>query len=85
MTTLQTLLQQVVADSARGRVMSLFAISWAGVVWIGTLILGVIADSDGLNLGVRTTLFLTSGVIICYGLVVTIVSKGMPTGSDYPS
>ena len=36
MTTLQTLLQQVVADSARGRVMSLFAISWAGVVWIGS-------------------------------------------------
>ncbi len=85
MTTLQTLLQQVVADSARGRVMSLFVISWAGVVWIGTLILGTFADSDGLNLGVRPTLLLTSGVIICYGLVVTIISKGMPTGSDYPN
>lgn len=84
MTTLQTLLQQVVSDSARGRVMSLFAISWAGVVWIGTLLLGAVADSDGLNLGVRATLLATAGVIVCYGLVVSVVSRGMPTGSDYP-
>ncbi|MCQ3807563.1 MAG: MFS transporter [Acidimicrobiaceae bacterium] len=85
MTTLQTLLQQVVSDSARGRVMSLFVISWGGVVWIGTLILGAMADSDGLNLGVRPTLLLTSGILIGYGLVVTLVSKGMPTGSNYPN
>ena len=84
MTTLQTLLQQVVSDSARGRVMSLFVISWGGVVWIGTLMLGAMADSDGLNLGVRPTLLATSGILIGYGLVVTMVSKGMPTGSNYP-
>ncbi len=84
MTTLQTLLQQLVSDSARGRVMSLFVISWGGVVWIGTLILGSMADSDGLNLGVRPTLLATSGVLISYGLVVTWISKGMPTGSNYP-
>ena len=83
-TTLQTLLQQVVSDSARGRVMSLFVISWAGVVWIGTLMLGAVADPDLLNFGVRATLYGTSGVIICYGLIVTVISKGMPTGSDYP-
>jgi len=84
MTTLQTLLQQVVSDSARGRVMSLFAISWGGVVWIGTLILGVMADSDGLNLGVRPTLLVTSAVLISYGLVLSLAARGMPTGSDYP-
>ena len=84
MTTLQTLLQQVVSDSARGRVMSLFTISWAGVVWIGTLLLGTIADPDGLGLGVRPTLLGTASVLICYGLVVAVISKGMPTGSDYP-
>ena len=84
MTTLQTLLQQVVSDSARGRVMSLFVISWGGVVWIGTLMLGTMADSDGLNLGVRPTLLATSAVLIGYGLVVAVISKGMPTGSNYP-
>ena len=84
MTTLQTLLQQVVADSVRGRVMSLFAIAWGGSVWIGTLILGAMADSDGLNLGVRPTLLFTSFVLFCYGLSVAVISKGMPTGADYP-
>lgn len=84
MTTLQTLLQQVVADEMRGRVMSLFGIAWGGVVWIGTLILGLAADQRGLDLGERTTLLLTAGVLMSYGGVVAVVSRGMPTGSSYP-
>lgn len=83
MTSVQTLIQQVVADSARGRVMSLFTIAWGGLVWVGTLMLGVVADPDGLGAGVRTTLLLTAGVLVAYGAVLTAVSGGMPTGADY--
>ncbi len=84
MTTLQTLVQQVVADEMRGRVMSLFGIAWGGVVWIGTLLLGLAADKRGLDLGERTALLLSAGVLMVYGAVVTVVSRSMPTGSSYP-
>ena len=83
MTTLQTLLQQVVADEMRGRVMSLFGIAWGGVVWVGTLVLGLAADQRGLGLGERTTLLLTAGVLVSYGLGVALASRTMPTGSSY--
>ena len=83
MTTLQTLVQQVVADDMRGRVMSLFGIAWGGVVWIGSFILGSIAASNGLDLGVRPTLVLAAGALIVYGTVVAVVGRTMPRGSDY--
>jgi MFS family permease len=84
MTTLQTLVQQVVADEMRGRVMSLFGIAWGGLVWVGTLILGLAADQRGLDLGERTTLLLTASVLMVYGAIVAVVSRTMPTGSSYP-
>lgn len=83
MTTIQTLVQQVVADEMRGRVMSLFGIAWGGLVWIGTLILGLAADERGLDLGERTTLLSTAILLILYGTTVAWVGRGMPTGSDY--
>jgi MFS family permease len=84
MTTLQTLIQQVVADDMRGRVMSLFGIAWGGLVWVGTIILGLAADSRGLDLGERWTLVLTASVLVIYGSATAIIGRGMPTGSDYP-
>ncbi|MFT5204681.1 MAG: MFS family permease [Candidatus Aldehydirespiratoraceae bacterium] len=83
MTTLQTLVQQVVADEMRGRVMSLFGIAWGGLVWIGTLILGLAADQRGLDLGERPTLLLTASLLMVYGAVIAVVSRSMPTGSSY--
>ena len=83
MTTLQTLVQQVVADEMRGRVMSLFGIAWGGLVWVGTLILGLAADDRGLDLGERATLLLAVGALIAYGAVVAGLSRSMPTGSSY--
>lgn len=84
MTTIQTLVQQVVADEMRGRVMSLFGIAWGGLVWVGTLILGLAADERGLDLGERTTLLCTAGLLMVYGTAVALVGRGMPVGSDYP-
>jgi MFS family permease len=47
MTGLQTLLQQLVEDAQRGRVMSLFQVAWAGLTPIGTLVLGMVASAAG--------------------------------------
>ena len=47
MTSLQTLLQQMVEDSMRGRVMSLFQVAWAGVVPFGGLGMGAVAKAVG--------------------------------------
>jgi MFS family permease len=47
MTSLQTLVQQIVAESRRGRVMSLFQVAWAGLVPFGGLGMGVVAELSG--------------------------------------
>lgn len=47
MTGIQTLLQQLVDDARRGRVMSLFQVAWAGLTPIGSLALGALARSAG--------------------------------------
>ena len=58
MTSLQTLIQQIVAEGKRGRVMSLFQVAWAGLVPFGgfamgasTGLLGVIPTLAGASLG----------------------------------
>ena len=47
MTSLQTIVQQVVDDDKRGRVMSLFQVCWAGLVPFGGLGMGAAADAFG--------------------------------------
>lgn len=83
MTTLQTLIQQVVLDEMRGRVMSLFGIAWGGLVWIGTLLLGLTADDRGLGLGERATLLMTASILVVYGAAIAVRARDMPTGVFY--
>jgi hypothetical protein len=47
MTSLQTLVQEVVDDAVRGRVMSLFFVAWGGLFPLGALLLGEIAKAIG--------------------------------------
>ena len=47
MTSLQTLVQQIVAESRRGRVMSLFQVAWAGLVPFGGLWMGAVGELAG--------------------------------------
>lgn len=58
MTTCNRVIQQVVSDSHRGRVMSLYAITWGGFLPIGGLWLGVLIGITGL-----TYAFTINGVI----------------------
>lgn len=51
MTTVQIVVQQVIGEEHRGRVMSLLQICWAGLVPIGSIFIGLIAGQAGLGLG----------------------------------
>jgi predicted MFS family arabinose efflux permease len=59
MTSLQTLVQSIVHESKRGRVMSLFQVAWAGLVPWGGLAMGAAAGA----IGATTTLGV--GALIC--------------------
>ena len=48
MTGLQTLIQQLVDEQKRGRVMSIFQVCWAGLVPFGGLAMGIMGGSAGL-------------------------------------
>jgi MFS family permease len=68
MTSLQTLIQQIVDDTKRGRVMSLFQVAWAGLVPWGGLAMGEMAE----RLGVASTLGLAAAVCGVYAAGVGI-------------
>ena len=72
MTRMQTLLQNLAADAKRARVMSLFTLCWAGVVWIGALLMGFAAGPGGLSL--RATLLAAAGVCIIHGIYTTLTA-----------
>ena len=69
MTHLQTLVQQIVDEDKRGRVMSLFQVAWAGLIPFGGFALGAVAD----QIGVVDTL---AGTAACCFLIGTTVALG---------
>ncbi len=71
MTELQTLLQEIVDESLRGRVMSLFQVAWAGLIPFGSLGMGAAAAA----IGVTTTLLVAGGVCAAYGLAMALRSR----------
>jgi predicted MFS family arabinose efflux permease len=71
MTNLQTLIQQLVDESKRGRVMSLFQVSWAGLVPFGSLAMGYLARP----LGSPMTLLLSASACIAYGIAMTVYAS----------
>jgi len=64
MTSMQTLLQQIVDEAKRGRVMSLFQVAWAGMSPFGALFLGTLGSAFGL----LPAIFFASCVCLGYGL-----------------
>jgi predicted MFS family arabinose efflux permease len=68
MTRLQTLLQQIVDESKRGRIMSLFQICWAGLVPFGGLGMGFAAGA----LGVQTTLIGAAAICSAFGATMAL-------------
>ena len=58
MTTCNRVIQQVVSDTHRGRVMSLFTMTWGGFIPLGGLWVGILISIAGLP-----TAFVINGVI----------------------
>ena len=65
MTRLQMLIQKIVDENLRGRVMSLFQVCWAGTIPFGSLGMGY----AGSLFGTPVTLLASSVICILYGLV----------------
>jgi predicted MFS family arabinose efflux permease len=74
MTGLQTLLQQVVDESKRGRVMSLFQVAWAGLTPFGALAMGALAKT----IGVAATITAAAAVCFSFGCLMTMLAKPRP-------
>jgi MFS family permease len=68
MTHLQTLVQQIVDEDKRGRVMSLFQVAWAGLIPFGGFALGAVAD----QVGVVDTLAGTAACCVAIGASVAL-------------
>jgi MFS family permease len=68
MTGLQTLLQQIVDDAKRGRMMSLFQMAWAGFVPFGALAMGTMAAP----LGVVATLLIAASICLAFGALTAL-------------
>jgi len=66
MTSLQTLIQTIVDESKRGRVMSLFQVAWAGLIPFGSLAMGFLAEP----LGPPLTIQIGAGICAFFGLLV---------------
>jgi len=65
MASCNTLVQTIVDDDMRGRVMSLYVVSFMGMMPLGSLLAGWFAD----HLGVPRTLELSAAALVCGALV----------------
>jgi MFS family permease len=79
-TTLQTLVQHVVAEEMRGRVSSLFVIGWAGLIPIAGLWQGVFASIHG----ARATMLLAGSLTAVYSLAMALAGWRLET-HPYPA
>ena len=74
-TTVNTLLQTLVRDEMRGRVMSMYSLSFLGVPPIGSMLIGLMADLIGNRLGfngAQLALALGGGVIVVFAVFVIV-------------
>jgi MFS family permease len=80
MTNLQTLIQQVVDEGKRGRVMSLFQAAWGGLVPFGGLSMGFLAGP----IGTSRTILIAAAICVLYGILMTALSPRLerPTPAE---
>lgn len=75
MTMLANVLQALVDDDQRGRVMSLYFICWGGLLPFGALALGALSHAVG-----HTVAFATAGLLAtAAGVVVLLLSRNYPS------
>jgi MFS family permease len=77
-TTANTLVQSVVPEEFRGRVMGIFAFVFGGTMPIGSILFGIAAQHVGLGLTVQT------GAAVCAVLTVVAYTVGKRVGAPPP-
>lgn len=78
-TTMQVRVQELVDEEFRGRVMSLFQIAWGGIVPIGSLMMGLMAGSAGLDLGAADTMLIAGIAATIYAAAVAVRAPSRAT------
>ncbi len=73
MTDLQRLIQEIVAEQQRGRVMSLFQVAWGGIVPFGGLGMGIMAAS----LGTPVTIAAGGALLMLYAIGLAFVGPSL--------
>lgn len=72
-TTLNTLLHHVADDDKRGRIMSLFTVTWAGLIPFGGLWMGAVAEASGPATPV------TIGAVLCLVVSSLVLVRSLRT------
>jgi len=72
-----TILQTIVEDRMRGRVMSFYNLSFLGMAPIGNLLMGYLAKNE--MLGVSNTLLLSGGICITISIIFLVQIKNIKT------
>ncbi len=80
MTDLQRLIQEIVDESRRGRVMSLFQVAWGGIVPFGGLGMGLLAA----EIGTAATIGLGGALCVAYGAVLAVIGPRLTDGPVHP-
>jgi MFS family permease len=68
-TSLNTVLQELADDDKRGRLLGLFTLTWAGLIPIGGIWMGVIADLGGAPLALEI------GAVVCLVYALTALAR----------
>jgi len=82
MTTIMILVQQVVNEEFRGRVMSLLQIAWAGLVPLGSLLMGVLAGESALGLGSANAIGISALLCLAWTVVVFLTAGRYDTHTE---
>ncbi len=71
MTSINALLQSLVDDARRGRLMALFVVGWAGLIPIGALWQGALAEA----VGTRVTVVVAGSITAIYAVATLLLAR----------
>jgi MFS family permease len=74
-----TLLQTIVDDGKRGRIMSLYGMSFLGVTPLGSLLLGAISGSIGVQITLLISSMVSLGAVVLYLRRIKVVKEAVGT------
>lgn len=77
-----TLLQTIVDDGKRGRIMSLYGMSFLGVTPLGSLLLGTISGSIGVQITLLLSSMVSLGAVVLYSRRIKVINLAVSSYSQ---